>query len=62
MLTQPCKDVIMSTRLSKEEKNKIKDAQEGEVMSDKEWAKQQGMTYSELQQDAKEIRDAKKDL
>ena len=38
------------TALTKQQKQVIKDSRESGIMSEEEWARVQGMTYSELRQ------------
>jgi hypothetical protein len=45
------------TALTKQEKKAIKDSCETGIMSEEEWARVQGMTYSELRKESTGIRD-----
>jgi hypothetical protein len=45
------------TALTKQEKKTIQDSREAGIMSEEEWAKVQGMTYSELRKESTGIRD-----
>jgi hypothetical protein len=40
------------TALTKQEKKTIKDSRETGIMSEEEWARVQGVTYSELRRDS----------
>jgi hypothetical protein len=48
MLTNLCRGVIMNNKLSKKEKEAIKDKRPSRTMSAEEWAEVQGMTQAEL--------------
>ncbi len=50
MLTNVCRGVIMNNKLSKKEKEAIKEKRPTRTMSAEEWAEVQGMTQTEIQQ------------